>query len=72
MSQINHYQDESDYALKRIDGKMYNTLQINFHTLRSFLIICIMFSNQPYLDNSNAIIFMLNLILIYYLYEMCF
>ena len=21
MSQINHYQDESDYALKRIDGK---------------------------------------------------
>ena len=41
MSQINHYQDESDYALKRIDGKMLDYItQINIPSL--FLIICIM------------------------------
>jgi hypothetical protein len=50
MSQINHYQDESDYALKRIVMGKCNTLQINS------------VPNNMYhgfdLDNSSVIIFM--------------
>ena len=33
MSQINHYQDESNYALKRIDGKMYYIISNNTHSV---------------------------------------
>ena len=55
MSQINHYQDESNYALKRIDGKICR-LQI-IHIL--FLIICIIFGNR-FVDLKQIIIFKLS------------